>query len=61
MRAILEQVRGIESAALTASLDEFPAIRKRFEWLINELQKIDAGDGEKIITRPRWKEFFGGT
>jgi hypothetical protein len=61
MRAILEQVRGIESAALTASLDECPAIRKRFEWLINELQKIDAGDGEKIITHSRWKEFFGGT
>ena len=61
MPAILEQIRRIESAALTASLDEFPAIRKRFEWLISQLQKIDGGDGEKIITHSRWKQFFGGT
>jgi hypothetical protein len=61
MPAILQQVRGIESAALMASLAEFPAIRKRFEWLISQLQKIDAGDGEKIITHSRWKQFFGGT
>ena len=61
MPAILEQVRGIESAALMASLDEFPAIRKRFESLIGQLQKMDAGDGEKIITRSRWNQFFGGT
>ena len=61
MPAILQQVRGIESAALMASLAEFPAIRKRFEWLISQLQKIDAGDGEKIITPSRWKQFFGGT
>ncbi|HVH60077.1 MAG TPA: hypothetical protein VM709_07075 [Candidatus Sulfotelmatobacter sp.] len=61
MPAILEQVRRIESAALMASLDEFPAIRKRFEWLIGQLQQIDGGDGEKIITHSRWKQFFGRT
>ena len=61
MPAILQQVRGIESAALMASLAEFPAIRKRFEWLISQLQKTDGGDGEKIITHSRWKQFFGGT
>ena len=61
MPAILQQVRGIESAALMASLAEFPAIRKRFEWLISQLQKIDPGDGEKIITHSRWKQFFGET
>jgi hypothetical protein len=61
MPAILQQVRGIESAALMASLAEFPTIRKRFESLISQLQKIDAGDGEKIITHSRWKQFFGGT
>jgi hypothetical protein len=61
MPAILQQVRQIESAALMASLDQFPAIRKRFEWLISQLQKIDAGDGEKVITHSRWKQFFGGT
>jgi hypothetical protein len=53
--------RGIESAALMTGLAEFPAIRKRFESLISQLQKIDAGDGEKIITHSRWKQFFGGT
>ena len=61
MPAILQQVRRIESAASMASLDEFPAIRKRFEWLISQLQKIDAGDGEKIITHSRWNQFFGRT
>ena len=61
MPAILQQVRQIESAALMASPDQFPAIRKRFEWLISQLQKIDAGDGEKIITHSRWQQFFGGT
>lgn len=61
MPAILEQVRRIESTALMASVDEFPAIRKRFEWLISQLQKIDGGDGEKIITHSRWKQFFDGT
>ena len=60
MPAILQQVRHIESAALTASLDEFPAIRKRFEWLINQLAEIGAGNGEKIISHSRWKQFFGG-
>jgi hypothetical protein len=61
MPAILQQVRGIESAALMAGLAEFPAIRKRFELVISQLQKIDAGDGEKITTHSRWKQFFGGT
>jgi len=59
MPAILQQVRQIESAALVASVDEFATIKKRFEWLISQLQKIDAGDGEKIITHSRWQQFFG--
>jgi hypothetical protein len=29
--------------------------------LVSQLQKIDAGDGEKITTHSRWKQFFGGT
>ena len=57
---ILQEVGSIESDALMASLDEFPAIREKLERLISRLKDTDAGDGEKIITPPRWKQFFGG-
>lgn len=59
-QTILEEVRSIESDALKASLNEFPAIRQRFERLINRLKDTDGGDGQKIITPARWKQFFGG-
>ena len=58
-QTILQEVRRIESDALKASLNELPAVKEKLERLINRLKDTDAGDGEKIITAARWKQFFG--
>ena len=57
---ILQEVGSIESEALAAGGDELPATKEKLERLISRLKDTDDGGGEKIITPPRWKLFFGG-